>query len=139
MSRAALLMAFFVMAVLVACGPGGEPTPTPGAATPTPPPGETPVITEQATVVEVVAIEYELQPREINIEKGKPYKIRLINKGNKPHNFTAHRWRIEIFAPAGESAESEVFLENTPGEYACWDRLYAARYEGMKCVIKVSE
>mgnify|MGYP001615012510 CR=1 FL=1 len=140
--RAAIGLTVFVMLLLTACGGGASAPSTPAAGKTVAPKSltSTPnVAATNAQVIEVIAIDYELNPREFTLKKDKPYIFKLTNNGEKPHTLTANRWRVDIFALAGASAQSEVFSESVTGEYNCFDRLWAARYELMKCIVKVTD
>ena len=128
MNKAGILIVTLVSLFSLACG--GE------TATPTPTPSPTPEV--PATLVQITAVEgYKFEPAAIELKVGQPYQVQFLNRADRFHRLDIGAWGIQFPAKAGEDSKiSDVFIPETPGEYTCIDKLYAARY-GMFCKLTV--
>ena len=127
MNKARILTVTLVGLFTVACGGGGN-----GGSV------ATPTLEVQATLVQITALEgYKFEPEVIELKVGQPYQIQFLNRADIFHRLDVNAWGIQFPAKAGEDSKiSEVFIPQTPGDYPCIDKLYAARY-GMFCKLTV--
>jgi hypothetical protein len=144
-----LVCTILVVTLALACTPAastsenGNNTGNAGANTTQVPPSFTPTPTADTSAgtqtlrFEISGDDSEINPKEATISANKPYVIEFKNGGKRVHKFQAQRWRVDLFAPAGQSATSPAFSESVAGDYPCFDAMDAARNPKMKCTIKV--
>ena len=128
MKKAGILVVAFLSLFSFACGGGdggnGNDTPTPEV---------------QATLIQVIAVDYEFNPQVIELKVGQPYQIQLVNQGERSHRLDIAKFTMQLFAAAGgESQVSQVVIPDAPGEYDCLDKLYGAS-KNMYCKLVLVE
>ena len=111
MQRIGIALAVLITLLLVACGGGGG-TPTP-----------TEVPADQAEPINILVRTDGIEPNQVEIESGKPYKFVVTNQHEtQSRALLAPRWRITVGVPPGGTEESDPFSEGTPGNYKIHER-----------------
>ena len=78
-------MLALALLVLVGCTPRPEPPTAPGAAAPV----ASAVDWSRAEQVDVTLVDFSFRPSRIVLERGRPYRLHLENRGSGGHNFDA--------------------------------------------------
>ena len=105
--------------ILTACAPAAAPTPSTSSGTAIDPVAH--VVTPSGEVmgtIEVTAIDLGFTPSSINVDKPGRYTVKLINKGQIPHDFTLPDGS-KITAQAGETVTGDVMIPETSIKFIC--------------------
>ncbi len=117
-SRWVLLAAISVLALMVGCGDDGAKTSSSPPTTAAPSPAEQYVANaskfvdaadwEAAKGLTIELSEFAFTPKEFSLEAGKPYILKVSNKGAVKHEFTAGEFFRTAATRKAETAQSEV-------------------------------
>lgn len=97
----------------------------------------------EARVIEVIATDFDFDPQRIEVKPGEKVAVKLINKGDRPHNieFELPSGEEELEQPVkpGETATLRFTAPDKPGEYTSYCPVGNHRERGMTATLVVGK
>lgn len=93
--------------------------------------------TQQETVINVAGTEYNLIPKSINLEAGKPVKIVYKNTGTLPHDLVITELGVRTKVIGGGKEDTLIFTPDKSGNFTFFCSVGNHRQLGMEGSVRV--